>query len=126
MPLGFLLDGVRCFGNNLAAHPQMDHLSAPSIRFHASSSNLPKPQQLQTHQQTDTEAAAPAHQDELATMQTEILNNHPSGLTEEQPDVCKSLIPVSQPRNSIDDKQALKQTLSLPLSQVPIDYTNEF
>ncbi|XWS62707.1 hypothetical protein CRYUN_Cryun06bG0034200 [Craigia yunnanensis] len=58
-----------------------------AIRFHASSSNLPKPQQLQTHQQTDMEVAAPAHQGELAMMQTEILNDHPSGLTEEQPAV---------------------------------------
>ncbi|XWS40120.1 hypothetical protein CRYUN_Cryun18bG0112700 [Craigia yunnanensis] len=95
-----------------------------AICFHTSpSSNLPKSHQTQTHQLTDTEAAAAA-QDELAMVQTEILNNHPSGLTEEQP-VCKILIPVSQPRNSIEDnKQALKRTLSLPLFHVPTDYSN--
>ncbi|XWS55010.1 hypothetical protein CRYUN_Cryun10bG0138100 [Craigia yunnanensis] len=94
-----------------------------AICFHTSpSSNLPKSHQTQT-QQTDTEAAATA-QDNLATVQTEILNDHSSGLTEEQP-VCKSLIPVSQPRNSIDDNnQALKRTLSLPLFHVPTDYSN--
>ncbi|XP_022763140.1 uncharacterized protein LOC111308804 [Durio zibethinus] len=90
-----------------------------AIRFHASpSSNLPKPQ---AHQQTDTEAAAA--QDDLAMVQTEILNDHPSGLNEEQP-ACESLIPVSQPGDNIDNKQALKRTLSLPLSHVPADYSN--
>ncbi|XVF67837.1 hypothetical protein PTKIN_Ptkin10aG0153500 [Pterospermum kingtungense] len=91
-------------------------------------SNLSKSHQTQTHHQhTDTEAAAAATtQDDPAMVQPEILNDHSSGFTE-----CKSLTPVSQPRNSKHDnnnnnKQALKRTQSLPLFHVPTQHYCNF